>query len=67
VASHSIFSGPLKHSGKIFNVEKCVRLHLDKVHFHKNNTLSVYHFVLFIYFAMKSKGLRSSVNSPLGT
>jgi len=29
-------------------VEKRVRLHLDKVHFHKSNALSVYHFVLFI-------------------
>jgi len=29
-------------------VEKCVRLHLDKVHFHNSNTLSVYHSFLFI-------------------
>jgi len=26
---------------------------LDKVHLHKNNAFSVYHFVLFIYFVFK--------------
>jgi len=50
-----------KSSNLIF-VEKRVRSHLDKVHFHKINTLSVYHFVLYIYIVIKSVGLRSSTN-----
>ena len=50
-----VFSGPWKHSGKFFK-------HLDKVHFHKSNTFSVYHFVLYIYFVIKSEGLLSSTN-----
>jgi len=47
-------------------VEKRVRLQLGKVHFHKSNAISVYHFVIFIYFAIKSEGLRSSANPPRG-
>jgi len=50
-----------KSSNLIF-VENHVRSHLDKVHFHKSNTLSVYHFVLYIYFVIKSEGLQSSTN-----
>ena len=46
-------------------VEKRVMLRLGKVHLHKSNAISVYHFVLFIYFAIKSEGLRFSANPPL--
>jgi len=51
-----------KSSNVIF-VEKRVTSRLDKVHFHKSNTVSVYHFVLYIYFVIKSEGLWSSSNS----
>ena len=34
-----------RKSSNLIYVEKRVRSHLDKVHFHKSNPLSVYHFV----------------------
>jgi len=49
-------------SSNLMFVQKRVRSHLDKVHFHKSNTLSVHHFVLYIYFVIKSEGLRFSTN-----
>jgi len=59
----SVALGSIKEkSSNLIFVEKRVRSHLDKVHFHKSNTLSVYHFVLYIYFMIKSEGLRSSTN-----
>jgi len=59
----TVFS--VKHSGKTSNlifVEKHVRSHLHKMHIHKSNTLSVYHFVSYIYFVIKSEGFQSSTN-----
>jgi len=56
------FGSIQEKSANLIFVEKCVRSHLDKVHFHKSNTFFVYHFVLYIYFVIKSEGLRPSTN-----
>jgi len=65
---HSAFSGLRKHSGKIVKAEICWNtcelplVSLNCLHWiqcictrTRNNTFSVYHFILFIYFAIKSE------------
>jgi len=69
VAHHSVFSGPRKHSGKVFKSEICWKacevpfVSLNCLCWMKcictrtmNNTFSVGNFVLFIYFTIKLEG-----------
>jgi len=61
VFSEALGSIHEKSSNLIF-VEKRLRSHLDEVHFHKRNALSVYNFALYIYFVIKLEGLWSCTN-----